>query len=285
MFGTLHYNASRNEAQYVERSNGVVEHGGNAAAHFACDNCRAKKLKCDGQKQGCFRCKASSAPCHYTRYSTKRECQRKLKTSQSTKSVTETFTQNQNSHNQQIRSDGLVSGREVCTGTNGMSARSFSDDMVLQDKKAREGTILNSDTTQELDEDERILFDQPLPDLVSESGLESEDPFGLDFGHSNTDDITREKLDDLGHQLPSPDLSFSSPHFSSLLSSFISVDSSPPQWLADDEEIRTHPPSSPLTSILLSGSKAQGPNSPEKRAVCQCSQVMITHHCLCKEHA
>ncbi len=45
MFGTLHYNAGRNETQYVERSNGVVEHGGNTASHFACDNCRAKKVE------------------------------------------------------------------------------------------------------------------------------------------------------------------------------------------------------------------------------------------------
>jgi len=34
MFGTLHYNAGRNETQYVERSNGVVEHGGKTASHF-----------------------------------------------------------------------------------------------------------------------------------------------------------------------------------------------------------------------------------------------------------
>ena len=45
MFGTLHYNAGSNETQYVERSDGVAEHGGNATAHFACDNCRAKKVE------------------------------------------------------------------------------------------------------------------------------------------------------------------------------------------------------------------------------------------------
>ena len=70
MFGTLNYNTANSETQYVERSDGLTEHGRIFPAHFACDNCRAKKvewtalvsllvantdavspqLKCDGQK-------------------------------------------------------------------------------------------------------------------------------------------------------------------------------------------------------------------------------------------
>ncbi len=45
MFGTLHYNASSNETQFVERCTGGAEQGGNAMAHFACDSCRAKKVE------------------------------------------------------------------------------------------------------------------------------------------------------------------------------------------------------------------------------------------------
>jgi len=45
MFGTLHYNASSNETQFVQRSVGGAEQGGNAMAHFACDSCRAKKVE------------------------------------------------------------------------------------------------------------------------------------------------------------------------------------------------------------------------------------------------
>jgi len=50
MFGTLHFNTGSNETHFVERSTKGGEQGGSAVAHFACDNCRAKKVEC----QRCF---------------------------------------------------------------------------------------------------------------------------------------------------------------------------------------------------------------------------------------
>ena len=76
-----------------------------------------------------------------------------------------------------------------------MSDHPLGDDMVLQDKNARERTILNSDTMQELgEEDERILFDRLLPDLISDNGPEGEDAVSLEFGCSNTDNSMRESM-------------------------------------------------------------------------------------------
>ncbi|KAG6366024.1 hypothetical protein INS49_000200 [Diaporthe citri] len=64
MFGTFRYNNSLKEAEYVElsRESGVDARG---YTLLACTLCRARKLKCSGERGGCSRCLASSAECVY----------------------------------------------------------------------------------------------------------------------------------------------------------------------------------------------------------------------------
>lgn len=45
IFSILNYNTDNDETQYVERSDGLTEHGRIFPAHFACDNCQAKKVE------------------------------------------------------------------------------------------------------------------------------------------------------------------------------------------------------------------------------------------------
>ncbi|KUI72653.1 hypothetical protein VM1G_08242 [Cytospora mali] len=64
MFGTFRYNDSMNEAEYVELSpNSGVDARGYTLV--ACNLCRARKLKCSGDRNGCDRCLASSSNCTY----------------------------------------------------------------------------------------------------------------------------------------------------------------------------------------------------------------------------
>lgn len=64
MFGTFRYNNTLKEAEYVElsRESGVDARG---YTLLACALCRARKLKCSGERGGCSRCLASSAECVY----------------------------------------------------------------------------------------------------------------------------------------------------------------------------------------------------------------------------
>ena len=41
----IELNTDNNETRYVERSDGQTEHGRIFPAHFACDNCRGKKVE------------------------------------------------------------------------------------------------------------------------------------------------------------------------------------------------------------------------------------------------
>ena len=64
----------------------------------------------------------------------------------------------------------------------------MGDDRSLQHEDARDRNILSPDSIRELDVgDEQLLVDGLLPDLVQNSGPQGEDPFTLEFSHSNAD--------------------------------------------------------------------------------------------------
>ncbi|KAA8909873.1 hypothetical protein FN846DRAFT_587829 [Sphaerosporella brunnea] len=65
MFATLHYGPNNKEPVYVERTNHPPVQG-QGHQHSACDNCRAKKLKCTGQKNRCERCQSKGIACTFT---------------------------------------------------------------------------------------------------------------------------------------------------------------------------------------------------------------------------
>ena len=146
------------------------------------------QLKCDGQKQGCFRCNASSIRCSYTRYSNKRERQRKYDANQRTRSVNKTHSQNQISNDQRRPSEGNVQATGVSQSIADTSCHPMGDDQSFQHENARDRNILSPDSIRELDvEDEQLLFDGLLPNSVPNSGPQGEDPFTLEFSHSNAD--------------------------------------------------------------------------------------------------
>ncbi|TGJ85003.1 hypothetical protein E0Z10_g3716 [Xylaria hypoxylon] len=67
MFGTLRLNQESNSVDFIERADGKAfcEAGNIIPPHSACVRCRAKRLRCDGQKPLCFRCKSFSLECTY----------------------------------------------------------------------------------------------------------------------------------------------------------------------------------------------------------------------------
>ncbi|KAI3326692.1 fungal Zn binuclear cluster domain-containing protein [Xylariaceae sp. AK1471] len=62
MFGTLHCNRQTNDVEFVERPNGSSK----LEKHSACDRCRAKKVKCINQEDGCSRCQSLGKACTFS---------------------------------------------------------------------------------------------------------------------------------------------------------------------------------------------------------------------------
>ncbi|KAK1638006.1 hypothetical protein BDP81DRAFT_515381 [Colletotrichum phormii] len=78
MFGTWKYdrqNRGGTIRQTFERANL------RPTPQQACNTCRAKKMKCTGEKTGCSRCKALDSPCQYTKPSERVRASRKDRTS------------------------------------------------------------------------------------------------------------------------------------------------------------------------------------------------------------
>ncbi|KAI0390651.1 hypothetical protein F5Y17DRAFT_471465 [Xylariaceae sp. FL0594] len=71
MFGTLQLNQRSNTVEFVERadSKSFCDRGNTVPPHSACVNCRAKRLRCDGKKPQCSRCKSSCSALPTCRYS------------------------------------------------------------------------------------------------------------------------------------------------------------------------------------------------------------------------
>ncbi|KAI0195874.1 hypothetical protein F4808DRAFT_464121 [Astrocystis sublimbata] len=67
MFGTLRLNQQSNSVDFVQRADGKAfcDAGSIIPPHSACVHCRAKRLRCGGQKPECSRCKSSSLACAY----------------------------------------------------------------------------------------------------------------------------------------------------------------------------------------------------------------------------
>lgn len=68
MFGTLHLSPSETGPVYVEKADGATfaARECHVPHHAACDQCRLKKLRCNGGKPRCNRCSTTSAICAYS---------------------------------------------------------------------------------------------------------------------------------------------------------------------------------------------------------------------------
>ncbi|KAL2211733.1 hypothetical protein CC79DRAFT_1393013 [Sarocladium strictum] len=68
MFGTLHLSPSETGPIYVEKADSATFNARecHVPLHTACDQCRLKKLRCNGGKPRCNRCSTSSAVCGYS---------------------------------------------------------------------------------------------------------------------------------------------------------------------------------------------------------------------------
>lgn len=68
MFGTLRYDAQNDDTHFCERSTGPLNGKGvgQRPRYSACDNCRAKKQRCGGRRDGCERCIRTSSECVYS---------------------------------------------------------------------------------------------------------------------------------------------------------------------------------------------------------------------------
>ncbi|KAK1544035.1 hypothetical protein CPAR01_04668 [Colletotrichum paranaense] len=89
MFGTLMYDLQHKEPTFIENNpEAVINRNRRGKPHIACEYCRARKLRCNGDPNGCDRCKSSSNTC---KYPTNRNTVRKRKQStSSTKEVSKT---------------------------------------------------------------------------------------------------------------------------------------------------------------------------------------------------
>ncbi|KAF6793021.1 C6 zinc finger domain protein, partial [Colletotrichum musicola] len=66
MFGTLMYDLHHNEPTFVENNpEAVINRNRRGKPHIACEFCRARKLRCNGNPNGCDRCKSASQVCKY----------------------------------------------------------------------------------------------------------------------------------------------------------------------------------------------------------------------------
>ncbi|KAF2796771.1 hypothetical protein K505DRAFT_156415 [Melanomma pulvis-pyrius CBS 109.77] len=80
MFGTIRYSTSGDGSSFGRSGDGAILQlqpahatAGFFPTHAACDICRAKKLRCSGEKPVCNRCNATKAECWYTQAAEKRK--------------------------------------------------------------------------------------------------------------------------------------------------------------------------------------------------------------------
>ncbi|EEQ28918.1 uncharacterized protein MCYG_01737 [Microsporum canis CBS 113480] len=65
MFVTLRYGSDEGDEIRCVESTSKPPYEASPDPHFACNACRAKKLKCDGDKTGCQRCSSAGTECSY----------------------------------------------------------------------------------------------------------------------------------------------------------------------------------------------------------------------------
>lgn len=71
----------------------------------------------------------------------------------------------------------------------------MGDIQTLQCNNTREGNISSPGIIRELGvENEQLLFDDFLPDLMSNFSPQDDDPFNFDFEHPSTDGTTSESM-------------------------------------------------------------------------------------------
>ncbi|KAK1977922.1 hypothetical protein LZ30DRAFT_773155 [Colletotrichum cereale] len=66
MFGTLMYDMQHKEPTFIKNNpESVINRNRRGKPHVACEYCRGRKLRCNGDPSGCDRCKSSSNICSY----------------------------------------------------------------------------------------------------------------------------------------------------------------------------------------------------------------------------
>ncbi|KAL4916493.1 hypothetical protein BDW62DRAFT_186153 [Aspergillus aurantiobrunneus] len=77
MFGTLRYEASNRDGEFLEQGMSLSGLPTNRLLHMACDNCRVKKIRCSGRRTGCYRCTTLGLPCTYSGPSPRKRARKK----------------------------------------------------------------------------------------------------------------------------------------------------------------------------------------------------------------
>ncbi|KAL2822613.1 hypothetical protein BJX63DRAFT_377121 [Aspergillus granulosus] len=77
MFGTLRYEATNKDGEFLEHEMSVSGFPMSRLQHMACDNCRVKKIRCSGRRTGCYRCTALGVPCTYSGPSPRKRSRKK----------------------------------------------------------------------------------------------------------------------------------------------------------------------------------------------------------------
>ncbi|KAM5487355.1 hypothetical protein MaudMau93_004623 [Microsporum audouinii] len=66
MFGTLRYDPADKAGEFLEHGVGTTGAPMTRFQHMACDNCRVKKIRCNGKRSGCYRCTTLNVTCTYS---------------------------------------------------------------------------------------------------------------------------------------------------------------------------------------------------------------------------
>jgi len=151
------------------------------------------QLKCDGQKAGCCRCKASSAPCLYTSYDSKRETQRKHNVHQRTGREKDTLSPIPTSPAQQDLSNCPPHPRAIY--------RSMEEtfDSMRDNQTPPYGDIsMPSPNILDLqgfgEEDEQIFFNSLLPNPLSNDDQQGQNVSALDISHLSPGGVMEESM-------------------------------------------------------------------------------------------
>ncbi|MCJ1269634.1 hypothetical protein MMC22_009526 [Lobaria immixta] len=179
MFGTLRYDKQSSNPDFIERSNGAqfAQMGSRGLQHSACNVCRSKKLKCNGRKSGCDRCKATKSTCEYSTNGDGRGARRQKRAGG-------------RENNKRAPPENLVpatSPKPQSTVDKPTEAVSPTRENSTQVSNREDANMCNLpsplSTTQAFDEDTDAMFsDQIFFDLLPDAGPEELDGFSAATG-------------------------------------------------------------------------------------------------------
>ncbi|MCJ1470144.1 hypothetical protein MMC07_008789 [Pseudocyphellaria aurata] len=256
MFGTLHYNAGSDETQFVERSTGRIEEGGNAIAHFACDSCRAKKVERNALWSKNL--SLTTPLCHFSFDAMARN--EAVSGARLPPPIAHTL---------------IIAAREG-SSENTMPMDIQPMDIQPMDIQPMDIQGLGKKLLARL---KHHLISKPCLTLERVQSSQDHDASEFDFSYSNIVKNIVENTDktvdnSIPNQQPSPDLTASSPRLDPIIPSASSISGLTPQWSLENDSVSTHPPFASDNVLAFPTFESDISTHTSNQTLCRCPHAM-----------